>query len=190
VDLAVFGLFTGFPLKFEPHKSSVVRNSRVRATSAWGKIVPDPFRIADRSHRGAPLSLVASTGPGDARSPHGSLNWSLLMTRAQDGDRQAYRALLEDMTPYLRSVAGRCFKEASDVEDTVQDVLLTVHAIRHAYDPGRPFGPWLLAIANRRIIDRLRRQTRAKLREIALAAEHETFAGGRPSGCSSSRRCR
>ena len=41
--------------------------------------------------------------------------------------------------------------------------------------PSRPFGPWLVAIANRRIIDRLRRETRVKAREIALSAEHETF---------------
>jgi len=98
------------------------------------------------------------------------------MTRAQDGDRQAYRTLLEDLAPYLRSIAGRCFKQPSDVEDAVQDVLLTVHMVRHAYDPSRPFGPWLLAIANRRIIDRLRRETRQKAREIALSAEHETFS--------------
>ena len=36
--------------------------------------------------------------------------------------------------------------------------------------------PWLVAIANRRIIDRLRRHTRQKSREIELSAEHETFA--------------
>jgi RNA polymerase sigma-70 factor (ECF subfamily) len=34
----------------------------------------------------------------------------------------------------------------------------------------------LLAIANRRIIDRLRRETRARKREVTLAAEHETFS--------------
>jgi len=98
------------------------------------------------------------------------------MARAQDGDRQAYRTLLEDLAPYVRSIAKRCFKQPSDVEDAVQDVLLTVHMVRHAYDPSRPFGPWLLAIANRRIIDRLRRETRQKTREIALSAEHETFS--------------
>jgi len=69
-----------------------------------------------------------------------------------------------------------CFKEPSDVEDAVQDVLMTVHMVRHAYDPNRPFGPWLLAIANRRIIDRLRRETRQRAREMALSAEHETFS--------------
>ncbi len=98
------------------------------------------------------------------------------MARAQDGDRDAYRALLEDITPYLRALATRCFRDTGDIEDAVQDVLLTVHAVRHAYDPGRPFGPWLVAIANRRIIDRLRRQTRARFREIELTAEHETFS--------------
>jgi RNA polymerase sigma-70 factor (ECF subfamily) len=97
------------------------------------------------------------------------------MARAQDGDRQAYRMLLRDITPWLRALASRCFKQRSDVEDAVQDVLLTVHAIRHTYDPDRPFGPWLAAIANRRIIDRLRRQTRAWSREVELSAEHETF---------------
>jgi len=142
------------------------------------------FMSAGRFHRGARLTLVASSGSGavgDARRPDGNLDWSRLMERAQDGDRQAYRALLEDMAPYLRALAARAFKEPSDVEDTVQDVLLSVHAIRHAYDPRRPFGPWLLAIANRRIIDRLRRQARAKIREVALAAEHEIFSDAHAS---------
>jgi RNA polymerase sigma-70 factor (ECF subfamily) len=58
----------------------------------------------------------------------------------------------------------------------VQDVLLTVHAIRHTYDPGRPFAPWLIAIANRRMIDKLRRETRRAAREIELSQEHETFS--------------
>jgi RNA polymerase sigma-70 factor, ECF subfamily len=103
-------------------------------------------------------------------------NWGSLMVRAQDGDRDAYRALLTEMTPYLRAMAARRFKESSDAEDAVQDVLLTVHAIRHTYDPGRPFGPWLVTIANRRIIDRLRRQIRTRSRETEFSHEHETFS--------------
>ena len=98
------------------------------------------------------------------------------MAQAQDGDRQAYRTLLEGITPYIRSLARRCFKQPTDVDDAVQDVLLTVHMVRHAYDPTRPFGPWLVAIANRRIIDRLRRDTRRKAREVELSTDHETFA--------------
>ncbi len=126
-------------------------------------------------NRPIPLTLVGGSEAGDPRRADGARDWSQLMLRAQDGDRQAYRTLLEDLTPYLRSVAARCFKQASDIEDAVQDVLLTLHMVRHAYDPSRPFGPWLLAIANRRIIDRLRRETRQKAREIELSPQHETF---------------
>jgi RNA polymerase sigma-70 factor (ECF subfamily) len=135
-----------------------------------------------RRRRAPPLTLVASsdaTGTKPARTggepAAGERDWSRLMARAQDGDRDAYRVLLEDVTPYLRALATRCFRDTGDIEDAVQDVLLTVHAVRHAYDPARPFGPWLVAIANRRIIDRLRRQLRARSREIELTPEHETF---------------
>ena len=124
--------------------------------------------------RPAKLTLVGGPSLDDARK-EGGLDWSKLMEKAQGGDRQAYRTLLQDMTPYLRSLAARCFKQPSEVEDAVQDVLMTVHMVRHAYDPARPFGPWLVAIANRRFIDRLRRETRMKAREIALSSEHETF---------------
>jgi RNA polymerase sigma-70 factor (ECF subfamily) len=131
---------------------------------------------AGRHHPSAPLTLVAGSATGDARRASKGSDWSKLMEQAQDGNRDAYRELLEEITPYLRSLAGRCFKQAADVEDVLQDVLLTVHLVRHAYDPTRPFGPWILAIANRRIIDRLRRDSRRKAREMALAADHETFA--------------
>jgi RNA polymerase sigma-70 factor, ECF subfamily len=120
------------------------------------------------------LTLVSSTADNE-RTFGGQSDWSALMARAQDGDRDAYRSLLKQIEPYVRSIAARCFSLPIDVEDVLQDVLLTVHAIRNTYDPRRPFGPWLVAIANRRVIDRLRRHTRRKSREIELAAEHETF---------------
>jgi RNA polymerase sigma-70 factor (ECF subfamily) len=104
--------------------------------------------------------------------------WSNLMASARDGDQAAYRALLEDIVPYLRVLAARRFKEASDIDDSVQDILLTIHAMRHTYDPRRPFGPWLATIANRRIVDRLRRQLRVRFRETELTAEHENLSAG------------
>jgi RNA polymerase sigma-70 factor (ECF subfamily) len=109
------------------------------------------------------------------------LDWSILMARAQAGESAAYRRLLQEITPYLRALAGRRHRDTSDVEDAVQDILLTLHAIRHTYDPTRPFGPWLVAVANHRLIDRLRRQGRLRARESALLPEHETFAADQPN---------
>ena len=80
------------------------------------------------------------------------------------------------LRPYLRAIAVRHHRERSDVEDSIQDILLTVHVVRHTYDPTRPFKPWLAAIARRRIIDRLRGQGRRRARETFLSPEHETFS--------------
>jgi RNA polymerase sigma-70 factor (ECF subfamily) len=102
--------------------------------------------------------------------------WAALMAASQSGDAAAYRRLLTAITPYLRSIAARHHRERADTEDSVQDILLTIHAVRHTYDPARPFKPWLVAIARRRIIDRLRGQGRRRARETFLAPEHETFA--------------
>ena len=104
-----------------------------------------------------------------------SEEWAALMARVQDGDAGAYRQLLTEIVPYLQVLAGRHHRDRRDVEDSVQDILLTIHAVRHTYDPGRPFKPWLIAIGRRRIIDRLRSQRRSRARETVLAEEHETF---------------
>src|SRR6516225_12019951 len=128
--------------------------------------------------RSPPLTRIKHDHQVDAGETHSARerDWSVLMARAQDGDRAAYRRLLEEITPFLRSLAARRHRDLSDAEDAVQDVLLTLHAIRHTYDPARPFAPWLVAIANRRLIDRLRRQGRVRSRETAPQPEHETFA--------------
>lgn len=110
-----------------------------------------------------------------ARAMARDVDWSILMARGQEGDSESYRRLLVEIVPYVRSLAARRMRDPRDVEDTVQDVLLTVHSIRHTYDPTRPFAPWLVAIAHRRAIDRLRQHGRARARDAALKAEYETF---------------
>ncbi|MGO4285849.1 sigma-70 family RNA polymerase sigma factor [Bosea sp. TAB14] len=129
------------------------------------------------------LTLVASDGAttGETARDEGAaasrdLDWTILMARAQDGDTVAYLRLLQEITPYLRSLVRRWHKDHWDIEDTVQDILLTLHSIRHTYDPSRPFGPWLVGIAHRRAIDRLRRRGRQMLREAPLTTEHEATA--------------
>jgi len=105
-----------------------------------------------------------------------SADWSALMAAAQAGDGAAYARLLGAVAPYLRALARRMGVHADEIEDAVQDVLLTVHSIRRTYDPKRPFAPWLLAVARHRLIDRLRRSVRLRSRETELTeAMHETF---------------
>lgn len=101
--------------------------------------------------------------------------WALLMVAAQAGDGVAYDRLLRGVTPFIRALARRHCRNPSDLEELVQDTLLTLHRVRHTYDPGRPFSPWLAAIASRRSIDGLRRRLRLARYEVADATAHETF---------------
>src|SRR5271154_3885744 len=89
--------------------------------------------------------------PDDAPRPEEQ--WRQLMASAQEGHAADYHRLLGEIAPYLRRLAGRGLRDSRDAEDAVQDILLTVHAVRHTYDPARPIKPWLVAIARRRIID-------------------------------------
>jgi len=102
--------------------------------------------------------------------------WSRLMRAAQDGDRAAYERLLRDILPFIRAIAGRWHSRPDRAEDVVQDILLTVHRVRHTYDPTRPFSHWLATLAKRRAIDALRRRGRTEKFEIADEDAYVTFA--------------
>jgi RNA polymerase sigma-70 factor, ECF subfamily len=102
--------------------------------------------------------------------------WRRLMAAAQGGDRAAYERLLRDILPFIRAIVARQHRTQDRVEDAVQDVLLTLHRVRHTYDPARPFTHWLATLARRRSIDLLRRKSRLAAVETADQTAYETFA--------------
>jgi RNA polymerase sigma-70 factor (ECF subfamily) len=104
-------------------------------------------------------------------------SWPELMALAQSGDAAAYRRFLSECLPFLRIVVGRTGIPYDQIEDVVQETLISVHAIRHTYDPSRPVKPWLVAVARRRAIDWRRKRNSANRHETPLDdAAHETFA--------------
>jgi RNA polymerase sigma-70 factor (ECF subfamily) len=105
------------------------------------------------------------------------------MAAAQAGDRRAYERVLADSVALVRAVARRHGVAHDHLDDVVQETLLTVHRVRHTYDPTRSYDAWLAALAGRRAIDGLRRSGRQAHREIgdevAVAAhpdEHDASA--------------
>jgi RNA polymerase sigma-70 factor (ECF subfamily) len=93
--------------------------------------------------------------------------WSLDMAAAQNGDAAAYARLLHGILPFLRAVIRRQHVPHDQIDDVVQDTLLSIHRVRHTYDPSRPLSPWLAAIARRRALDTRRRQARVETSELA-----------------------
>jgi RNA polymerase sigma-70 factor (ECF subfamily) len=111
------------------------------------------------------------------KGPDQNQRLTSLMRSAQDGDGKAYAALLGEVAPLVRRAVRRRlgFLQPQDVEDLVQDVLLSLHAARATYDPSRPFLPWLTAIARNRMVDGARRHGRQAANEAGGDLLPETF---------------
>src|SRR5258708_32747125 len=98
---------------------------------------PSPMTHDARSP-GPSLRLV---GKDDAGRPAGSasvtrdVDWSSLMARAQEGDRAAYHRLLQEITPYLRSLGARRHRDPNDIVDAVQDRPVSQHERRATNSP-------------------------------------------------------
>jgi RNA polymerase sigma-70 factor (ECF subfamily) len=105
--------------------------------------------------------------------------YARLMCAAQGGDPAAYAKLLRDLAPLLRRMVRRrqpFALQPPDVEDLVQDILLSLHAARGTYDPDRPFVPWLAAIVRNRMADAARRAVRRRNEQLTVEPLPETFS--------------
>jgi RNA polymerase sigma-70 factor, ECF subfamily len=102
-----------------------------------------------------------------------------LMRAVQAGDANAYVKLLKEIMPRVRHVvrSQRKFLKTEDIEDLVQDVLLSLHAVRGTYDPQRPFMPWLLAITRNRLADGARRYAPCSSRSAGRSFACNLFPG-------------
>ncbi len=103
--------------------------------------------------------------------------WQAFVRAAQDGDNVAYARLLSEILPMPRRVVANKWPSAPDVEDVAQEILLSVHSVRHTYDPGRPCMPWLMTITTRRVFDAARRRTTRSANETTVDVMPETFLG-------------
>jgi RNA polymerase sigma-70 factor (ECF subfamily) len=82
----------------------------------------------------------------------------MLMEQSLAGDSNAYRELLELLTPALRrSVGSRARSAGLEPEDIVQEVLLALHLKRGTWIVGTPVAAWVTAIARNKLVDAFRR---------------------------------
>lgn len=91
------------------------------------------------------------------------------------GDAACYSQFLREIAPLLRKTIGRKIP-LSDVEDVLQEVLISVHKARHTYDGVRPLIPWLFAIVGFRINDHLRKLYAGARQEIDIDALSDMLA--------------
>ncbi len=106
-----------------------------------------------------------------------------LMQLAQKGDKAAYSTLLTEAGRWLSRFYAQKIA-AHEIDDLVQDTLMSVHRKLSSYDPSRPFLPWLAAIARFRWVDRLRKTYKheASALDFDVAEDgHEDVVGAKIS---------
>ena len=72
------------------------------------------------------------------------------------GNGSDFAKFLLMVSPLIQRIVGKNIPP-SDVDDVVQEVLISIHKARHTYDGERSILPWLISIARFRINDHLRK---------------------------------
>ena len=86
-----------------------------------------------------------------------------IVERARAGDEHALEALFAEHAPAVGRLCRRMLGPGMSAEDAAQEVLARAQLALSDFEPGRPFRPWLLAIAGNHCVDQLRRR-RAEIR--------------------------
>lgn len=130
----------------------------------------DPGRIGAA---GTPLEGVpAGTGP----------DLAALLNRAARGDRAAFADLYDATARRLHGLVLRVVRDPAQSEEVTQEVYLEIWRTASRYDPQRGSAvAWLLTIAHRRAVDRVRSAEAATRREstylnLSQAVDHDSTA--------------
>src|ERR1700722_13999698 len=96
-------------------------------------------------------------GTADSVSP---TDEQLLADYRQQGDRQAFAAIVHRYERELFSYLRRYLGDATMAEDAFQATFLQVHLKCDQFEEGRKFRPWVYTIATNQAIDAQRRNKR------------------------------
>ncbi|MGZ4433507.1 MAG: ECF RNA polymerase sigma factor SigK [Trebonia sp.] len=93
-----------------------------------------------------------------------------LLTHVAKGDQAAFEALYDQLGASVYGLIRKVLRNPSQAEEVAQEVLLEVWRTASRFDPARgSAATWMLTIAHRRAIDRVRAEEAAAAREQRTA---------------------
>jgi len=119
--------------------------------------------------------MEAREAPGSAERAEEDLD--TLLKLVARGDQGAFEALYERLARPAYGLVRKVLRDPAQSEEVVQEVLLEVWRTAARFDPARGgAATWVLTIAHRRAVDRVRSETAAAERE--RRAQRDAYYGG------------
>lgn len=104
----------------------------------------------------------------------------MALERAQDGDTEAFRMLVEQHSQKMFRLAYRMTRNEQDAEDVVQETFLRAFGQLDKYESRAHFGSWLHRIAANYAIDLIRRRKRWRSTDLDTHEEHNPLHSVEP----------
>jgi len=99
-----------------------------------------------------------------------------LMARVARGDEAAFAALYDELAPRVFGLCRRIVRDPAQAEEVAQEALVEVWRTAGRYDPAKgSAASWVLTIAHRRAVDRVRSEQASTDRERRLATEEVPY---------------
>jgi RNA polymerase sigma-70 factor (ECF subfamily) len=100
-----------------------------------------------------------------------------LLQRVARGDRDAFELVYDDLAPRVLGLARRVVRDPAQAEEVMQEVLVEVWRTAARFDPERGSATsWVMTMAHRRAVDRVRSAQAATDREEAVASRQVSRA--------------
>ena len=113
---------------------------------------------------------MASRQAPDPVSPPGQ-DLGELLTLVGRGDQVAFETVYDRVAPAVFGLVRRVLRDTAQSEEVAQEALLEVWRTADRFDPARGAGlAWVMTIAHRRAVDRVRSERAAAEREARAAA--------------------
>jgi RNA polymerase sigma-70 factor (ECF subfamily) len=94
----------------------------------------------------------------------------LLLAAAARGEHGAFDLVYEQLSARVYNAIQAVLRDSGQAEEVAQEVLLEIWQVASRYDPGKgSAAAWVMTIARRRAIDRVRSATSATARELRTA---------------------
>jgi RNA polymerase sigma-70 factor (ECF subfamily) len=111
---------------------------------------------------------------GNAHAPVAALTLEELVAAAALGNEQAFAELYDQTSPRVYGMVLRVVRDPAQAAEVTQDIYLEVWRQSTRFDAGKgAVLPWLLMIAHRRAVDRVRSAQSSMVRDDKYALLHE-----------------